>query len=223
MSELTQGFLFKLCIFIAIGYIGVADGQASEFSFSDCNEIVSEAKLTEILKHKTVYGEEASDSDSAKNSSQPMELGKPLKKSTDAVHGTAECVFAGPMKGGKGITADFPIFTGSIRICTSNIKSQFAAFTSKNTDNLKTFHQSVIEESSEIGKATIVNKLKMGPMGESLSVKFLDADADVFVDVSINEVKMSSRRSKSAPSTKSLENVLQKVKDIAIEVEKKVK
>lgn len=152
-----------------------------------------------------------------------MELGKPLKVSTDAQYGTAECGFAGPMKGGTGFLAEFPMYTGSIRVCTSNIKSQFAAFSSNNNVNLKTFKQTVLEESAEIGKATIVNKLDMGRAGTAISVKFLDKDADVFVDVTINQINFKPRRAQSKEATKSLDNALQKAKEIALEVEKIIK
>jgi hypothetical protein len=209
-----------LGVLVVAGWTNVAKSQSNQFSFSDCNDAIAETKLTKILEHNTQFGINNLDTDTFNRSSQPTELDKPLKINTDAKLGCATCNFSGPSRGGKGIFSSMPIYTGILEICTNNTQSRFSAFSSKNTSNLQRFNQTVIEESAEIGKATIINQMQIENISTTFSVKFLDDDVDTFVDVSI---QYSNSLLNPAKSQKTLDNILEKLKDIAKEVEQNIK
>lgn len=221
MKASTKCAILLISIYLLIGYSNNANSQSLQFS--NCNDIITETKLTEILGHNTMYGTNDTETGTFKKCNQPTELDKTLKTNTAAKFGCASCNFSGPPRGGNGIFASTPIYTGIIEICTTNTQNRFASFSSKNAANLTRFNQTVIEESAEIGKATVVNKIEMGHISKSLSLKFLDDEVDVFVDVTIHETNMRAGRSKVSKTQKPMENKLQKIKKIAKEVEANVK
>jgi hypothetical protein len=212
--------MLLLIVFVSTGSADGAESQSTQFSFSDCNDIISETKLSEIFEHKIQFGAPDPVTNTFKRNTQPSELSEPLKVSTDAKFGCAMCYFSAHKKGESNTTL---AYTGTLEVCTSSTQNKFTSFTSDNTANLKKFNQTVLEESSEIGKATVVNQMQVGNASKVLSVKFLDDEIDAFVNVSVQELNSSLNHSKPPKDSKPQMDILPKIKAIAKEVEQNIK